>query len=190
MRCGRTGSLDGTPGGVPRGRAGVAPRPRRNDRQPGTTCEEKHWPDWAQGGFFARDRRAVPTLACHGISADPLFRLTRGGLCDLLSVSQDKAARLNVPLGFWVFPGDYRSGRFLFSPLSTPEGEFVMIPERPIRWLGHSPPAIPGHTDGVLFLRPPDPGSWPACAGASDCSACSRRSGSAGACCRSCAGSP
>ena len=32
----------------------------------------------------------------------------------LASVSQDKAARLNVPLGFWVFPGDNRSGRFFF----------------------------------------------------------------------------
>jgi hypothetical protein len=28
--------------------------------------------------------------------------------------SQDKATRLNVPLGFWVFPGDNRSGRFFF----------------------------------------------------------------------------
>jgi len=33
-----------------------------------------------------------------------------------LSVSQDKAARLNVPLGFWVFPGDNRSScSFLYT---------------------------------------------------------------------------
>jgi hypothetical protein len=32
-----------------------------------------------------------------------------------LPVSQDKGGPIERPLGFWVFPGDYRSGRFLLA---------------------------------------------------------------------------
>jgi hypothetical protein len=44
--------------------------------------------------------------------------------CDSFPSSQDKAARLNVPLGFWVFPGDNRSGRFFFARFSLPLPQF------------------------------------------------------------------
>ena len=43
-----------------------------------------------------------------------IFHLRAARLWSCLCGSQDKAARLNVPLGFWVFPGDVLSGRLFF----------------------------------------------------------------------------
>jgi len=32
---------------------------------------------------------------------------------------KQQAARLSIPLGFWVFPGEHQSGRFFFIPMRS-----------------------------------------------------------------------
>lgn len=64
----------------------------------------------------------VSADAIHYLNFFRIFRkilLTASPSYGSFSASQDKAARLNVPLGFWVFPGDNRSGRFFFFDLSS-----------------------------------------------------------------------